>query len=120
MPDTISSVRGVPALFCDPRGPKLRDDRDATEVIGEAFSRQVDLVVLPVERLAEEFFQLSTGVAGEILQKFVLYGLRLAIVGDITRQLEASRALRDLVRESNRGRHVRFLADMGQLDLDNR
>jgi hypothetical protein len=45
----------------------------------------------------------------------VNYGLRLAVVGDISELLERSGALRDFVRESNRGRQVWFVADEAEL-----
>ncbi|WP_338596558.1 DUF4180 domain-containing protein [Saccharopolyspora sp. SCSIO 74807] len=50
------------------------------------------------------------------MQKFTSYGVRLAIIGDITPHLAASSALRALVRESNRARHVWFLPDLDALD----
>ncbi len=46
------------------------------------------------------------------MQKFVSYGKRLAIV---RRHPRESAALRDLVRESNRGRRVWFVADTDEL-----
>ena len=49
------------------------------------------------------------------MQKFANYGLRLAVVGDIAEPLGASAALRDFVRESNRGRQVWFVADGDEL-----
>jgi hypothetical protein len=55
-------------------------------------------------------------VAGEVVQKFVNYRLRLAIVGDLTTHLAVSAALRDFVRESNRGRQLWFVADDAELD----
>jgi hypothetical protein len=45
----------------------------------------------------------------------VNYGLRLAVVGDISEPLADSEALRDFVRESNRGRQVWFVADVAGL-----
>ena len=48
-------------------------------MIGEAIEHRAGLVLIPVERLEDEFFRLRTRVAGEIVQKFVNYGLRLAI-----------------------------------------
>jgi hypothetical protein len=116
MPDAIFLTHGVRALVCVPDGTKLGGDRDAAEIIGEALGHHADLVVIPVERLDDDFFMLSTGIAGQILQKFVTYGLRLAIVGDMTRYLADSSALRALVYESNRGRHVWFVADQTELD----
>ena len=77
-------------------GKKLRSGGDAVEVIGDAIAQGADLIVIPVERLDEDFFQLRTGVAGEFIQKFVTYGRRLAIVGDISLYLAESSAFRDL------------------------
>ena len=50
------------------------------------------------------------------MQKFVNYRRRLAVVGDVSRQLAESSALRDFVREANRGSQLWFLADDGALD----
>ena len=41
-------------------------------------------IVIPKQLVAEDFFILSTGLAGEILQKFINYGGRIAIYGDYT------------------------------------
>jgi hypothetical protein len=40
----------------------------------------VCLIVPPVDRLGDDFFRLKTRIAGEIIQKFVTYGVRAAIV----------------------------------------
>lgn len=116
MTDTIETLAGVKTLNCDPHGPTIRNERDAVDVIGAALSHRCALVVLPVERLDEAFFALKTRIAGEMIQKFVNYELRLAIIGDITRHLEASGALRDFVAETNRGTQVWFLPDKAALE----
>lgn len=103
-------------LECAPEGTRLRRDRDAVDLIGMAFEHRADLIVLPVERLDDDFFRLRTRIAGEIIQKFVNSRLRLAIVGDISRRLDESSALRAFVNESNRGKDVWFLASVEELD----
>ena len=100
----------------DPSGPVLGDGQAVVDVLGEAWGQDAELIVVPVERLAPEFFRLSTGIAGEVLQKFVTYGCQVAIVGDIEAHEAASSALRDFVRESNEGRHVWFVPDRAALD----
>jgi hypothetical protein len=104
----------VSYFVCALDGKKLRTDRDAVDLIAEASGS--DLIVIPVERLDPEFFRLRTGVAGQMLQKFVTYGRRVAIVGDISRQVEQSAALRDFVFESNRGDHVWFVEIIEDLE----
>ena len=109
-------LAGTPVWLCDPDGPLLDGERAATDIIGDTFGSGVELVVIPVQRLGPGFLTLSTRLAGEVIQKFVNYRLHLAIVGDITTAVTASDALRDFVRESNRGRHVWFVADMAELE----
>jgi hypothetical protein len=106
----------VLAVLCDREGQPLLTDRDALDLIGLALEHGAELVVIPVERLDDRFFDLSSRLAGEIVQKFVNYRLRLVIVGDIGKHLEASSALRDFVRETNGGRQLWFLADLAALD----
>ena len=99
---------------CAAEGTKLRSDRDAVDLIGE--SRGADVILIPAGRLDEDFFRLRTGVAGAFLQKFVTYGRRVAIVGDISRHMEESSALRDFVFEANRGDHVWFVETVEDLE----
>lgn len=58
--------------------------------------------------LDESFFILSTGFAGEVLQKFINYRCKVAIYGDFSRY--TSKPLRDFIYESNRGKDVFFAA----------
>lgn len=58
--------------------------------------------------LGEDFFILSTGVAGEILQKFVNYHVRAAVFGDYSHY--TSKPLRDFIYESNNGKDFFFTA----------
>ncbi|MFB7269020.1 DUF4180 domain-containing protein [Streptomyces sp. NPDC056244] len=97
--------------MCAPDGPPLGDERAATDVIGEGMYHGAVWAVVPVARFTDDFFRLSTRLAGEIVQKFANYRLKLAIVGDITSYTEASTALRDFVRESNRGTQLWFVPD---------
>ncbi|MCI2416564.1 DUF4180 domain-containing protein [Saccharopolyspora sp. K220] len=116
MPDDVVRERaGVQVLICDPDGPPVATVQDAVDLIGAAFVG-AEAVAVPASRLDERFFSLSTGFAGEVMQKFVNYRLRLVIVGDISRHLAASSALRALVHESNRANHVWFVSDLDELD----
>lgn len=77
-----------------------------------------ETIVIPVERLDPDFFRLSSGVAGEIVQKFVTYRRRLVVLGDVSPYVERSDAFRDWVREADRGDDVLFVAD--DVDLERR
>ena len=56
---------------------------------------------------ADRFFILSSGLAGEILQKFINYHVKAAIFGDFSHY--TSKPLHDFIYESNQGKDVFFL-----------
>ncbi|MFC9478915.1 DUF4180 domain-containing protein [Streptomyces griseus] len=114
MPDVVEH-HGVPVLECEADGETVADVQGALDhLIGAAFQR-AEVVAVPSSRLDDSFYDLSTGFAGEVLQKFANYRLRLVVVGDISRHLAASSALPDLVREANRGRDIWFVPDLDAL-----
>ncbi|MEU4397079.1 DUF4180 domain-containing protein [Micromonospora orduensis] len=115
MSDEIQERAGVQVLVCDPAGPTVATEQDALDLIGAAFAG-AQVVAVPASRLDERFFSLGTRFAGEVMQKFVNYRLRLAIVGDISGHLSESSALRALVHESNKAGHIWFVPDLAALD----
>lgn len=63
------------------------------------------------------FFQLRTGLAGAIVQKFVTYQMKLAIVGAIPAEAIQSTALQAFIKESNRGQDIWFIDRVKDLEL---
>ena len=57
--------------------------------------------------VADEIFDLSTGIAGEILQKFINYSKKISIVGDYSKY--TSKALKDFIYECNNGNSIYFV-----------
>lgn len=64
-------------------------------------------IAIDKSAVADDFFILSTGMAGEILQKFVNYRVKAAIWGDYSRY--TSKPLKDFIYESNHGRDFFFV-----------
>jgi hypothetical protein len=64
-------------------------------------------IIMYDNNLHKDFFDLKTGLAGEILQKFSNYRMKLAIVGDFSHF--KSKSLRDLIKECNTGGTICFV-----------
>ncbi|MFE6286168.1 DUF4180 domain-containing protein [Streptomyces sp. NPDC057877] len=111
----LETVHDVPVLMCAPEGDTFADTRDVLDLAGNASYQGAQWVVIPVERLDDTFFDLSTRVAGEFLQKFVNFRVGVVVLGDISRHAATSSALRDFVRECNRGRQTWFLGSVEEL-----
>ncbi|MET0233812.1 MAG: DUF4180 domain-containing protein [Kibdelosporangium sp.] len=116
MGDTLTHVHDIPVLLGDPSGPVVRTEAEALDLIVATghYGAGADWLLLPECRLPAEFFQLSSGFAGAVTQKFVTYGIGLAILGDISAR--AVGPVADWVRESNKGRHIWFVADAEEFD----
>ncbi len=80
---------------------------DFLDVVANAGARSV---LVHNHHLHDDFFDLKTGLAGEILQKVSNYRTRLGVIGDHSRF--TSGAMRDFIRESNRTGQVVFVASV--------
>ena len=115
MTDAVREIAGLRVLVCSAEGPILAAGADANDVISAAWEGEAQMVAIPLGRLGPDFFELRNRVAGEAMQKFVNYGLRLAFLGDVAALTAGGGALADFVREANRGRSVWFAADLDEL-----
>jgi arsenate reductase len=86
---------------------------DAKTVLGYAVNIEqihgTRSIAVNKEMFTEDFFDLSSGLASEIIQKLVNYGFRFAVIGDFSGY--KSKALQDFIYENNKGRHFYFVAD---------
>jgi hypothetical protein len=113
---SIVEVHGQRVYECPAEGPRIARAQDAVNLIAAARSAGATITTVPIKRLAPEFFQLKTCVAGEIVQKFVTYGLTVAILGDMRDLVKGSKALHDFVYESNQRGTVWFLQDRQEFE----
>ena len=67
-------------------------------------------VIIHEKNITPDFFDLKNKMAGEILQKFSNYRVRLAIVGDFSKY--AKKSLKEFIYESNKGKQVNFVSSV--------
>lgn len=80
---------------------------EGLDLMGNLYYEGIDKIMVYGKDITPDFFDLKSGIAGEILQKFSNYRVRLAIVGDFAKY--KSKSLNDFVYESNKGRHINFV-----------
>lgn len=69
-------------------------------------------IILNKSAICDDFFDLSTRLAGEVLQKFINYNIKIAIVGDFSSY--TSKSLKDFIYECNKGKDIFFLQNEKQ------
>ena len=86
----------------------ITDAQSALDLIMSVeYETNSNRIVINKDNICEEFFILSSGIAGEILQKFVNYGFKIAIYGDYSKY--TSKPLKDFIYESNLGQNIFFV-----------
>ena len=90
--------------------PIINDGQSALDfAVNMGYEHDCRHTIVSKGTISEDFFRLSTGLAGEVAQKFINYGYRLAIVGDFSGY--TSKPLRGYIYECNRGGHLFFVND---------
>lgn len=86
----------------------INNVQDALDLMASVrYTDDADKLIIDKSNITEEFFELKTKLAGDILQKYVNYQVKLAIVGDF--DVYDSKSLRDFIYECNNGKHFFFL-----------
>ena len=76
------------------------------------YETNCEKIALNKGAIVEEFFILSSGIAGEILEKFITYKTKFAIYGDFSKY--TSKPLKDFIYESNNGKDIFFVKNEEQ------
>jgi len=86
---------------------ELSSAQDAVDMMAKCFPSGSRKLIIHQKNICPEFFDLKTRVAGEILQKFINYYFKIAIVGDFSKY--TSKTLKDFIYESNKHGEINFV-----------
>lgn len=86
---------------------EIRNTRDALDLMANCDYQGARRIIIHARNLTPDFFDLKTGIAGDILQKFSTYDVKLAIVGDQTKH--ASKSMQAFIHESNKTGRINFV-----------
>ena len=104
---------GTLCAFVDCENTVITDSQSALDLLMSAkYDIGTKNIIISKKLVTEEFFILSTGLAGEILQKFTNYGGRIAIYGDYSHY--TSKPLKDFIYESNKGKDIFFVSSFDE------
>jgi len=87
---------------------EINNAQDALDILANCAYQDARRIVMYQENITDSFFELKTTLAGDILQKFSNYNVKLAIVGDFSKY--SSNSLRDFIYESNKAGRISFVA----------
>jgi hypothetical protein len=86
---------------------EINKTQDVLDLMANCFALKAKKLIIHEKNIIPAFFDLKTGVAGEMLQKFVNYNFKIAIIGDYSKY--QSSVLKDFIYESNRQGEINFV-----------
>jgi len=89
---------------------EISNVQDALDLMVDCDYQGARKIILHERNIFPDFFDLKTGLAGEILQKFSNYYVELAIVGDFSKY--SSKNLQDFIYESNKVGRINFVSSV--------
>lgn len=95
----------VAELIAD--GQQIGNAEQGLQIMVDLYYQDFDKIILREEHFTREFFDLKTGLAGEILQKYSNFKVQLCIVGDFSKYEDQN--IKSFIYESNQGARVNFL-----------
>ncbi|GAA4461579.1 DUF4180 domain-containing protein [Nibrella saemangeumensis] len=90
----------------------IRTIEDGSDLLGNLYYQDSDKIIVHAENITPDFFDLKTRLAGEILQKFSNYRVRLAIVGDFTQY--SGKSFNAFMVESNKAGQINFVRSVSE------
>lgn len=84
----------------------LSTENDAIELISLCLEHNTTALLIHSAALSEDFFRLKTRVAGNMIQKFINYGIKAAIL--VPREALRQERFKELALEINKGHHIRL------------
>jgi hypothetical protein len=90
----------------------INSTQDGLDLLGNLYYQGFDKIIVYEENITPDFFDLKNGIAGEILQKFSNYRIKLAIIGDFAKYTTKSKSIHDFIYECNKGKHVNFVSTL--------
>lgn len=104
------TINTIPIAEISAEGFIIEKEEDGLDLLGTVYYQGFDRIIIHEKNLTPAFFDLKNRMAGEVLQKFSNYRLRLAIVGDFSAY--TGKSITDFMYESNNGKLINFLGSV--------
>ena len=109
----IELLKGKEIAIVSSNEKIITDTQSALDLVMTVkYETGTNKIIMEKRNIVDEFFVLSSGMAGEILQKFINYHIKIAIYGDYSKY--TSKPLKDFIYESNKGKDVFFVSTLDE------
>ena len=101
-------------IVCSNNEEPLRREEEATDYISKCWENDTNYLVFYDKALSDDFFNLKTRLAGMVLQKFMNYKIKVAVI--IENEDRLNDRFREMILESNKGNDFRIFKDITEAE----
>ncbi|RED59398.1 DUF4180 domain-containing protein [Cohnella lupini] len=84
----------------------LSTENDALDLVALCWEHETTALMIHYTALSEDFFKLKTKLAGDMIQKFTNYGIKVAAI--IPQETSQKGRFKEMATETNKGNHFRL------------
>ncbi len=110
----ILEGEGKKLVECLPAGGRIGNEKDALELVAICGENECSSLLIHGNNLTADFFHLRTGIAGDILLRFVIYRLKVALVLSVGKEEPAR--FKEMAAEANRGNQFHVCHDRSEAE----
>jgi PadR family transcriptional regulator, regulatory protein AphA len=101
-------------IECDSIETQIASEQDALDLCVACIENNTNILLIHAETLAEDFFKLRTGLAGQVMQKFTNYHVKAAVL--LTSEVKISSKFKELLAESNKRNDFRTFGSIAEAE----
>ncbi|KUG13684.1 alpha/beta hydrolase [Elizabethkingia sp. HvH-WGS333] len=105
------TVNGIKVAELNSDKVLIQQIQDGLDLLADLYYLGFDKIIIGEQNIVPDFFDLKNKMAGEILQKFSNYKMKLTIVGSFNYE---SKSLKDFIYECNKGKLVNFVSTLSE------
>ncbi len=105
----IKTIKNISFAECVTDETIITKEQEAVDLIGLCGYHQTNNLLIYAHNVDERFFELKSTLAGNVLQKFMNYYMRVAMVMDDN--LSDNKRFCEMALETNKGNHFRIFTN---------
>lgn len=106
---TLNTVNNTSYAECVAKQKIITIEQDAVNLIGLCGYHHTNNLLLYADNVDDRFFELKSTLAGNVLQKFMNYYMRVAMI--MKDDLSDNKRFKEMALETNKGNYFRIFKD---------
>lgn len=94
---------------------QLSSEQDVLDYISICMENELYTLMIDANVFSEDFFNLKTGLAGMVLQKFINYQIKVAII--IENEEKLNERFKEMILEANKGYNFRTFRNSADAEI---